>query len=133
MLTVDFSSYYNWDLCGLRDELPPVTIRAIKLQLSGLGTTGGHLQVNALSKTCSGLVPVNEQDNPARTFSIDAGPICPDAQRPTDVILILDRSGSMDGASDPDDANAPLKIEVLNHSARAFYDVWNNPGQFLLD
>ena len=142
LLSILFSSYHNFSpLCGPKCELgdlgctaatalPPVDRRqrTVTVTIGGF-TAAGHLQVNGVSKKCisppMGLPNEALSPIPAKVF-IDSGVgACP-AKKPTDVIVLLDHSGSMTG---PASTGAVVsRITVLNNSMLSFFNLWKEPG-----
>ncbi len=135
-LTVTFSTYYNFELaegsCGPTELLGFNFNKAIKLNLSGLSLGDGHIQINAISKTsaapdvCDRQTIYGSGDLVARTFTIEEP--CSTTKRPTDVVFVLDRSGSMDASADPGSASLSSKLDVLENTIGTFFSIWKQTG-----
>jgi hypothetical protein len=136
-LSVNFDSYYSFGLCGKRPSLPPDFFRR-KIQVTiGHLTANGHLQVNAVSKDCKPTQNGGQEEavveiSPARSYTAENALPCP-SPKPTDVVVVLDHSGSMlDLAAPPNPPSdpPPSKAKVLKDSMSSFFELWKKPGQF---
>ncbi|HEY0006840.1 MAG TPA: hypothetical protein VGB17_18820 [Pyrinomonadaceae bacterium] len=146
LLSILFGSYYG--LCGPKCELgevgcTPATAlpsanrrqRTVTVTIAGMNANG-HLQVNGVSKKCIGApesagLPAEAlvTANPAKAF-IDSGVAACPAAKATDVVVVLDHSGSMVGSATGPGVAPPTRIDVLNQSMDTFFDIWKQAGQF---
>ncbi len=127
-ISLHLKSYY--DMLGMCGPISTDIQRKATINITNLNGSG-HLQVNAVSKKCqpsdNAAIPAEAvvTTNPAVAFSEVTGS-CP--EKDTDVIFVLDRSGSM--TLEAESGSATKRYEVLNQTVNTIYNIWQQNNQF---